>query len=181
MTQDDSRGSEPDLGRRRLLVAGAAATCAGLAAISVAPGLIYLAHPLSTPTVTGGSEFVVLGPRGQFRPGEPKRVEIWADRVDAWQRSEHVKLGAVWVMEREGELVAFSTVCPHLGCAIDFDADRSKFVCPCHKSAFGLDGTVEEGPAPRPLDRLQLRDADGSVAVLYQRFRQNTPNQEPLG
>jgi menaquinol-cytochrome c reductase iron-sulfur subunit len=74
---------------------------------------------------------------------------------------------------------AFSTVCPHLGCGVDFNADKRAFACPCHESAFALDGRVESGPSPRGLDRLEARVVEGRVEVKYQRFRQGTQDKVP--
>jgi menaquinol-cytochrome c reductase iron-sulfur subunit len=80
----------------------------------------------------------------------------------------------------DGKLTALSTTCPHLGCAVDFDAAAGKFKCPCHRSAFTLDGTVEEGPSPRPMDALELQETDGLVAIRFQRFRTGVSDKEPV-
>jgi menaquinol-cytochrome c reductase iron-sulfur subunit len=84
------------------------------------------------------------------------------------------------VLERDGALHAFSTVCPHLGCAVDYDPAAGKFKCPCHRSAFGLDGSVEAGPSPRPLDALEVKEEDGLVAIRLVRYRQGIAQKEPV-
>ena len=71
------------------------------------------------------------------------RVDLHADRVDAWSRERDVKLGSCWVVEQDGKLQAFSTACPHLGCAVDYEPGEGKFKCPCHRSAFTAKGEVE--------------------------------------
>ena len=76
---------------------------------------------------------------------------------------------------------AFSTVCPHLGCGIDFDEKAGKFNCPCHASAFDLDGRCLGGPSPRGLDELEARVEGRDVLVRYQRFRVGTAKREPIG
>ena len=174
MTDDTS-----DKGRRAFLNAGITVMGAGLAGAVAVPAVRLVLHPLNNEVTSGGQDFVVVGDRSKF--GEtPVRVEIFADRKDAWNRAEHVRIGAAFVVAREGRLVAFSTVCPHLGCAIDFDAGSDCFRCPCHRSRFDLDGTVTEGPAPRGLDELDVEDRDGSIAVMYRRFRQGVAQKEPL-
>ena len=69
---------------------------------------------------------------------------------------------------KEG-LMAIYKVCTHLGCLYKFEPSTDRFECPCHGSKFHLDGTkiLQEGPAPRSLDRfiVQLKDASGNVVA----------------
>ncbi|WP_323182779.1 Rieske (2Fe-2S) protein [Aldersonia sp. NBC_00410] len=51
-----------------------------------------------------------------------------------------------------GNFVGLSSVCPHLGCAVD-SITAGNINCPCHGSKFALDGAVTAGPANRPLER----------------------------
>ena len=48
-------------------------------------------------------------------------------------------------------VVALSAVCTHAACDVSFAPSASDFQCPCHGSAFGLDGAVKQGPATLPL------------------------------
>lgn len=180
---DEGGGSSggPEAGRRTFLKAGAGALGAGLAGLVLVPAGKLVLWPLGedVEVTAGGEDFVVVGKRKQFG-AEPVKVDVYADRVDAWNRTKNVKIGSAWVVEREGELVAYSTVCPHLGCAVDFDGEAGKFKCPCHDSAFALDGTPEEGPALRPLDRLELEqrgDEGKLVAIRYARFKLDTEDK----
>lgn len=56
----------------------------------------------------------------------------------------------------EGGLLAIYRRCTHLGCVVPFDHAAEKFICPCHGSAFTIDGDVLNPPAPRPLDLFKL-------------------------
>ncbi len=65
---------------------------------------------------------------------------------------------------REGDrLRALSTVCPHLGCRVRWEAAEQRFFCPCHAGVFDREGRVVSGPPPRALDRYEVEVTDGSV------------------
>jgi glycine/D-amino acid oxidase-like deaminating enzyme/nitrite reductase/ring-hydroxylating ferredoxin subunit len=62
---------------------------------------------------------------------------------------------------RDGDhgLHAFSARCPHLGCAVRWNTIESSWDCPCHGSRFAPDdGRVLNGPADKPLERLEVGD-----------------------
>ena len=61
----------------------------------------------------------------------------------------------------EGEAVAFSAVCPHQGCTVA--PDDEQLACPCHGSAFELDGSVKQGPAETGLQPYAVTVVDGQV------------------
>ncbi len=164
--------------RRKLLKLGVGALGCGLAAVPIVPALGYLVHPLRSGPGAEGA-LLAVGKREAFG-ATPVRVDLYSDRRDAWNRESNVKLGSCWVVERDGALQALSTSCPHLGCAVDFDAAENKFKCPCHRSAFDLEGKVEAGPSPRPMDTLDLEETNGLVAIRFQRFRQGVPAKEPV-
>lgn len=49
----------------------------------------------------------------------------------------------------EGEAAgfkAFSSVCPHLGCRVHWEADKERFFCPCHRGVFDAEGRPVSGP-----------------------------------
>jgi len=50
-----------------------------------------------------------------------------------------------------GELRAFSAVCTHLGCIVQFRADLEHIWCACHNGHYDLHGVNIAGPPPRPL------------------------------
>ncbi len=63
------------------------------------------------------------------------------------------------IMVRTGEnaYVAYSQKCTHLSCAVYFSARHGRLECPCHEGYFSItDGSVLQGPPPRPLPRVVL-------------------------
>jgi len=69
------------------------------------------------------------------------------------------------VRQADGGFVALYQKCTHLGCAVPWEPELGQFVCPCHASAFEMDGDVINPPAPRPLDRFLVTISDGQVQV----------------
>lgn len=167
-----------DEGRRFLLKVGVHSLGAGVAAVTAGPALAYLAYPLSHDTTTGAHGFITVGRAERFKEGVPLKVDLLSDKTDAWNRIESVKIGSAWIVRTGEKLIAYSTVCPHLGCAIDFDGGANKFKCPCHRSAFGQDGKIEDGPSPRPMDELEVKEEGGLLAIRYQRFKQGVSDKQ---
>ncbi|MBI4269143.1 MAG: ubiquinol-cytochrome c reductase iron-sulfur subunit [Candidatus Rokubacteria bacterium] len=59
---------------------------------------------------------------------------------------------AILVRTPAGELRAFSAVCTHLNCTVQYRPDLSHVWCACHNGHFDLNGQNIAGPPPRPLD-----------------------------
>ncbi|GAC80750.1 Rieske Fe-S protein [Gordonia malaquae] len=61
-----------------------------------------------------------------------------------------------------GTFAAFSTKCPHMGCAVAHKG--STLDCPCHGSEFTLDGSLVKGPATTGLTAVPVK-VDGTDIV----------------
>lgn len=167
--------------RRRVLevIAGAIATVVGVA--MAVPAAAFLTFPARKRTIFGADGPLDVGRLDALPEGKPVRVTVKAPtRRDAWTAFSDVTLGGCWLV-RDGERVrALSTVCPHAGCAVDWDEGAAAFVCPCHDSRFALDGERTSGPSPRALDALDVDVKEGRVAVRWRRFKTATPKKEPV-
>jgi len=76
----------------------------------------------------------------------------------------------IMVRTAEEQYVAYSQKCTHLSCAVYYSAKANQLICPCHNGVFSIkDGSVIQGPPPRPLPRvvLERRGAD-LVAIRMQ-------------
>ena len=47
--------------------------------------------------------------------------------------------------------VAFTAVCTHLGCTVQYRSDLEEIWCACHNGHYDLNGDVLSGPPPKPL------------------------------
>jgi Rieske Fe-S protein len=68
------------------------------------------------------------------------------------------------LIRRETGFVAYSQKCTHLSCAVYYSRDAGRLECPCHEGYFSVaDGSVLQGPPPRRLPRVILKQAGGDV------------------
>ena len=59
---------------------------------------------------------------------------------------------AILIRTPAGELRAFSAVCTHLACTVQYRPDLSHIWCACHNGHYDLNGINIAGPPPRPLE-----------------------------
>jgi Rieske Fe-S protein len=60
---------------------------------------------------------------------------------------------AILIKDANGELKAFSAVCTHLACIVQYRSDINQIWCACHNGHFDLNGRNVEGPPPKPLEQ----------------------------
>lgn len=168
----EAQGTSPTTSRRTLTLATALGACA-FAAVAAGPAINLALAPLQSRK--SGGRWVRAVRLDQLEEGKPRRVAIVDDRKDAWTIERNVELGSVWLVRQGQKVVAFSAVCPHLGCSVNAvearDGNAPGFACPCHTSAFDAGGKRTSGPAPRDLDILETRVEDGHVSIDFRRFR----------
>jgi cytochrome b6-f complex iron-sulfur subunit len=64
-----------------------------------------------------------------------------------------------------GELRAFSAICTHLDCTVQFREDLGHIWCACHNGHYDLNGINIAGPPPRPLDRSDVNVRGNQIVV----------------
>ena len=115
---------------------------------------------------------------------KPTKFPVIGDKVDAWTKQPNQQIGSVYLRKVGETIVAFHSLCPHAGCAVQFgptknpktNAEEELFYCPCHAAHFDLNGARIDAvsPSPRDLDTLETQidvTADKSgVFVKFQNF-----------
>ncbi len=156
-----------------------------MGAVLAVPGVAYLVSPLRK---RGRDQsFQTLTSLKQLEFGVPRSFVIMQDRRDAWVTYPKEPVGSVWLIRQaEGAdppVIALSSECPHLGCAVNLAAGGKGFLCPCHTSAFDFEGNPQNQVPPRPMDRLDVELASGDdpvVRVKFQRFQTQSDRKIPL-
>jgi len=75
---------------------------------------------------------------------------------------------AVLIHLGSGQFVAYSTICTHAGCQVQYDASLKDLVCPCHGAVYdpASNAQVIAGPAPYPLQSIPIQ-YDTSTGNIY--------------
>lgn len=155
------------------VVAGAAALTGGLTAL--------IGRAAKSPRSTGAANAPVLRPSPTASAHTSKRPRPTRSpaRGTPIGSTGAVPLGQArsftdpasgapaWMVHPSGNtFVAFSAVCTHAGCSVQYDPPSVQFVCPCHGGVFDArTGSVRSGPPPAPLQRIPVRVANGQLVV----------------
>ncbi|HJZ76059.1 MAG TPA: Rieske (2Fe-2S) protein [Vicinamibacterales bacterium] len=93
--------------------------------------------------------------------GDPATESVVAGRANALRPNAAAifKFGSkpgIVVRTAEGEIHAFSAVCTHLDCTVQYKADTSQLWCACHNGTYDMGGNVISGPPPRSLEKFTV-------------------------
>jgi cytochrome b6-f complex iron-sulfur subunit len=112
------------------------------------------------------SGFLFSG-KGNSKETETKKL-IEAGPVDSFEPNSVTPFrGGRFFLARldDGGFIAISLRCTHLGCSINWEENKKLFICPCHASAFNINGDVLNPPAPKALDYYPVVIENGIVKV----------------
>jgi Rieske Fe-S protein len=149
---------------RRSLLTTAGAVAAGAVAAGAAG--VAIDRTMLAPPGDGGSKTAsVLDPSG----GE--WTAVTTDAAVSGGATQRFDAGGVigFVTGTQSGLVAVSAACTHQGCILLHNAAAGRLDCPCHRTAFAVDGRLlfsQLASEPAPLPRLQVRSQGGNVEVL---------------
>jgi menaquinol-cytochrome c reductase iron-sulfur subunit len=154
-----------------------------LAAVVGIPAAAFLIDARNRPGRQTG--FRTVARLSELEVGKPKEVVIRETSRDAWNLHPNEIVGRIWLVRTpNNEVLAFTTICPHLGCSVN--CTETGFLCPCHGGQFdGLGKRVEpvqgSNPAPRDMDTLPVQMTaitgpdgqviDQEIQAEYKRFK----------
>jgi Rieske Fe-S protein len=73
---------------------------------------------------------------------------------------------AILIRIPDGNYRAFTAVCTHLGCTVQYRSDLHEIWCPCHNGKYNLQGRNVSGPPPRPLAQYQVHIQGEDIVVV---------------
>jgi len=72
---------------------------------------------------------------------------------------------AILIRTPGGDLRAFSAVCTHLSCIVQYRPDLSQIWCACHNGHYDLNGKNIAGPPPKPLEEYVVNVRGDQIVV----------------
>lgn len=75
---------------------------------------------------------------------------------------------AIVVRTPAGDFRAFSAICTHLNCTVQYRDDFQHIWCACHGGQFDLNGLNVAGPPPRPLEEYAVNLSGDDIVVSKQ-------------
>jgi succinate dehydrogenase / fumarate reductase iron-sulfur subunit len=111
------------------------------------------------------SQWVPVGRIDDFKTGSVTTKYIRYRARDGFYQSQRKTAILIAGGRDPSQLAIYSSRCTHLGCTIRWDERKHLFLCACHGGAFNIDGTVNAGPPPRPLDRHAFKVENGTMFV----------------
>ena len=72
---------------------------------------------------------------------------------------------ALLVHTTDGEWKAYTAVCTHLNCTVQYREDFHQIWCACHNGFYDLSGRNVSGPPPRPLEAFEVHIQGEDIIV----------------
>jgi len=149
MDADHRLDPAPRVRRRTFLDYSFAAGLAALASAIFYPVIRYLIPPKSREVT---HESIVAAKTADLAPNSGKIVAFGGKP-------------AIVLRTPQGELRAFTAVCTHLACTVQYRQDFQHIWCACHDGHYDLHGQVLAGPPPRPLAEYKVTVKGDDVII----------------
>lgn len=138
-------------GERRSFIQRLLQTALGIGGLGLIGGIGTFLFPPERQAFRPGPARLHVGPAESFNVGEGRKVQFHGQPA--------------WVLRLPGGFVAFSAICTHKGCIVDWDETRRLLRCPCHEGLYDTHGNVVTGLPNQPLPRLRADVVRGEVYV----------------
>ena len=133
----------------------------------LAVGFVSTAVAIAYPVV----RFLIPPPSGEAATASAGAGKAAALKPNSGRIFKFGSRPGIVVRTADGDVRAFSAVCTHLECTVQFKPDTSQIWCPCHNGLYDLGGNVVSGPPPRALEQfvVNLRGEPGEEEIVVSR------------
>lgn len=121
----------------------------GVAASVIYPVTRFL---FSVPKAGAETRSVTAGSVNELEPNSGKVIRLGTKPV-------------MLIKTPDGEIRAFSAICTHLACIVQYREDFKHIWCACHNGHFDLNGRNVSGPPPRPLESFSVNIRGDEIIV----------------
>lgn len=111
------------------------------------PVVKYLIPPKSTEPIPTS---VIAGEVGELKPNSGKIFKFG-------------NKPGILTNTPKGELRAFTAICTHLDCTVQYRSDLGHIWCACHNGHYNLNGINIAGPPPRPLTEFKVNTKGNQI------------------
>lgn len=154
----------PSMSRREFVTIVSAALGGVMGAVIGIPAIGYL---LSPALKTQKSEaWIPLGKLENYPFNTPTLFTFTRTKVNGWEKTVN-SYGVYILRTSESEVKVLSNLCTHLSCRVTWKAEANEYICPCHDGHFDIQGNVDSGPPPRPLDTYETKIEDGNLFLFF--------------
>jgi cytochrome b6-f complex iron-sulfur subunit len=144
-----SSSAAPSPGRRNFLD-----YLLGTSALATLGAIIYpILRFMSPPQIIESTESSVVAAKLSELPPNTGKIFKFGNKP------------GILVRSASGEFKAFSAVCTHLDCIVQYRPDTKQIWCACHNGQYNLNGKNIGGPPPRPLEEFKVNTRGDDVVV----------------
>jgi menaquinol-cytochrome c reductase iron-sulfur subunit len=136
-----------------------------MAALIALPGIGFILAPAIKAKKAEG--WVSLGPLENYPIGIPTLFNFTRTNINGWEKTTN-SYGVYVLRKNDSDIKVLTNVCTHLGCRVSWDETTELYACPCHTAHFDIEGTVADGPPPKPLPEFETRVEDGILSLFFE-------------
>lgn len=154
----------PQMSRKEFVGIVTAAVGSVMGVLVGLPTISYLVAPALSKNETDA--WIPAGPVESYPVGVPTLFNFNRTKVNGWEKTVN-SYGVYILHNQDNSFLALSNKCTHLSCRVNWKAEETAYLCPCHDAYFSIDGGIISGPQPRPLDEYETKVEEN---ILYIHF-----------
>ncbi|MBN8690785.1 MAG: Rieske (2Fe-2S) protein [Armatimonadetes bacterium] len=147
-------------GRRKMLGAIVAVINVGIVGAIVGPVMGFVTSPMNQ---RGKKGWVKIARIEEIPDGRATEIRYSMRTKDGYHVVDREY--SIYVRRDGEQVMCIDPACTHLGCRVEYQVDRDRFLCPCHGGVFDKHGGVVSGPPPKGLIRHLVKVEGGNILL----------------